>query len=137
MAAYCHEDCLGGDGSGSLKNEPQRARKCALGKNEKFLWPNDSPLRGSKASRRAGERMKSRLLFVAVAAGCLALSGPARARLAQGSKEKPAGETQVIEVTARKYEFAPAEIHVTKGSRVQLNNSGLRLRLELLYDFGL
>ena len=62
MAAYCHEDCLGGDGSGSLKNEPQRARKCAPGKNEKFLWPNDSPL----------------------------------------------------------YEFAPGEIHVTKGSRVRL-----------------
>ena len=61
--------------------------------------------------------MKSLLMFGAVAAGCLALSGPVRARLAQDSKEKPAGETQVIEVTARKYEFAPAEIHVTKGSR--------------------
>lgn len=64
--------------------------------------------------------MKSLLMFGAVAAGCLALSGPVRARLAQDSKEKPAGETQVIEVTARKYEFAPAEIHVTKGRRVRL-----------------
>jgi heme/copper-type cytochrome/quinol oxidase subunit 2 len=64
--------------------------------------------------------MKNLLTFGAFAAGCLALSGPARARLAQDSKEKPAGETQVIEVTARKYEFAPAEIHVPKGSRVRL-----------------
>ena len=61
--------------------------------------------------------MKSLLMFGAVAAGCLALSGPVRARFAQDSKEA-AGETQVIEVTARKYEFGPAEIHVTKGRRV-------------------
>ena len=59
-------------------------------------------------------------MFAAIAAGGLAWSAPAQARLAQDSKEKPAGEAQVIEVTARKYEFAPAEIHVTKGSRVRL-----------------
>jgi len=35
------------------------------------------------------------------AASFLALSGPARARLAQGSKEKTAREAQIIEVTAR------------------------------------
>lgn len=64
--------------------------------------------------------MRSLLMFGAVAAGCLALSGPARARLAQDSNEKPAAEAHVIEVTSRKYEFAPAEIHVTKGSRVRL-----------------
>jgi len=59
-------------------------------------------------------------MFRAIAAGGLALSAPAKARLAQDSKEKPAGEVQVIEVTARKYAFAPAEIHATKGSRVRL-----------------
>lgn len=59
-------------------------------------------------------------MFRAIAAGGLALSAPAQARPAQDSKEKPAGEAQVIEVTARKYEFAPGEIHVTKGSRVRL-----------------
>jgi plastocyanin len=70
-----------------------------------------------------------------VFAGCLALSGPTRARLSQDSREKPGGEAQVIEVTARKYEFAPAEIHVTKGNRVRLRvhstdeAHGIRLNL--------
>jgi cytochrome c oxidase subunit 2 len=79
--------------------------------------------------------MKSLLMFGAVVAGCLASSGPARARFSQDSNEKPAGEAQVIEVTARKYEFAPAEIHVTKGSRVRLRvhstdeAHGIRLNL--------
>ena len=79
--------------------------------------------------------MKGILMFGAIAASGLVLSAPARARLAQDSKEKPAGAAQVIEVTARKYEFAPREIHVTKGSRVRLKvhstdeAHGLRLNL--------
>lgn len=53
-----------------------------------------------------------------IAAGFLAFSAPAR--LARDSQERPSGEAQVIEVTARKYAFTPAEIHVTKGSKVRL-----------------
>jgi len=60
------------------------------------------------------------LMLGVIAAVLLALSGPARARLAQDTKEKTAREAQIIEVTARKYEFAPVEMHVRKGSKVRL-----------------
>lgn len=36
------------------------------------------------------------------------------------SNGRPQGETQVIEVSAKKYEFTPAEIRVKKGAHVQL-----------------
>src|SRR6266705_2663381 len=60
------------------------------------------------------------LMLGVIAAVLLALSGPARARLAQDTKEKTAREAQIIEVTARKYEFASVEMHVRKGSKVRL-----------------
>ena len=47
-------------------------------------------------------------VFGAVAMGCLARSAAA---------QQP---TQVIEVTAKKYEYSPAPIHVKAGSKVQL-----------------
>lgn len=49
-----------------------------------------------------------------------AAAGPANAVAEQ---EKTAGEqaqVKVIEVTAKKYEYTPGEIHVKKGTRVQL-----------------
>jgi cytochrome c oxidase subunit 2 len=49
---------------------------------------------------------------IAMAGGVVAISG-SHARAAQ----EPA---QVIEVSAKKYEFAPAEIHVKKGTSVRL-----------------
>ncbi len=64
--------------------------------------------------------MKGMLMLGVIAAVLLALSGPARARLAQDTKEKTAREAQIIEVTARKYEFASVEMHVRKGSKVRL-----------------
>jgi cytochrome c oxidase subunit 2 len=40
--------------------------------------------------------------------------------VAQDSQEKQSGERQVIEVSAKKYEFSPSEIHVKKGGEVRL-----------------
>ena len=39
---------------------------------------------------------------------------------AQAGEATPAGPVKVIEVTAKKYEYTPGEIHVKKGTRVQL-----------------
>jgi plastocyanin len=38
----------------------------------------------------------------------------------QGSMSSVAESPQVIEVSAKKYEFSPHEVHVKKGTRVQL-----------------
>ncbi len=38
----------------------------------------------------------------------------------QAGEVTPAGPVKVIEVTAKKYEYTPGEIHVKKGTRVQL-----------------
>jgi hypothetical protein len=72
------------------------------------------------ASKGAGARRKRILLFEVIAAGALAWSGPARARFAQDSKEKPAGEAQVMGVTARKIGVRTGRIHLTGGSKVRL-----------------
>ena len=49
---------------------------------------------------------------IAMAAGIIAISGSQST-----AAQEPA---QVIEVSAKKYEFAPAEIHVKKGTNVRL-----------------
>jgi cytochrome c oxidase subunit 2 len=49
---------------------------------------------------------------IAMAAGIIAISG------SQSTAAQEAA--QVIEVSAKKYEFAPAEIHVKKGTNVRL-----------------
>jgi heme/copper-type cytochrome/quinol oxidase subunit 2 len=53
----------------------------------------------------------------------------------QGSMSSVAESPQVIEVSAKKYEFSPHEVHVKKGTRVQLklrtddSAHGLKLNL--------
>jgi len=42
------------------------------------------------------------------------------ARGAKNPRAPAAGDVRVIEVTAQQYDFAPEEIHVKKGARVQL-----------------
>ena len=70
-----------------------------------------------------------------IGAGFLALSVSAPAGHMPGSNAEQAEGTQVIEVAAKKYEFAPGEIHVQKGSQVQLkvhsidDQHGIRLNL--------
>ncbi len=58
-------------------------------------------------------------LGIAVVAGTVLLVGNLVAQ-----QQNPAGGTtqpvQVIEMTAKKYEYTPGEIHVKKGARVQL-----------------
>lgn len=65
------------------------------------------------------------VLSAAVLLVLLLGADPAAIRL-ENAAAKPEGATgtvepaQVFEITARKYEFTPNEIHVKKGSRVQL-----------------
>lgn len=80
--------------------------------------------------------MKRTLTLSVFVASFLALSGSAvPARHVQGSKVEQAEGTQVIEVAAKKYEFTPEEIHVKKGSQVQLKvhstdeDHGIKLNL--------
>lgn len=57
--------------------------------------------------------MRGRLVFLGLA--CLVLVAVGRAQDAGGG-----GAVKVIEISAKKYEFAPNEIRVKKGERVQL-----------------
>ena len=106
-------------GNGAVDLNHNLAANACLARPKKISGLTTQHLARRWLQKGQGERMKGILMFGAIAASGLALSAPARARLAQDPKEKPAGEAQVIEVTARKYEFAPGEIHVTKGSRVR------------------
>ncbi len=47
------------------------------------------------------------------------------ARPARALQDSPAGQVQVIEVTAKRYEFDPATIHVKQGAKVQLKFTAL------------
>ena len=59
--------------------------------------------------------MRRRLLFVGL--GCLVMATLGRA---QGSDPNGGAAVKVVEISAKKYEFIPAEIRVKKGERVQL-----------------
>ena len=59
--------------------------------------------------------MRRRLLFVGLA--CLTMAAIGRA---QGSDPNGGAAVKVVEISAKKYEFIPAEIRVKKGERVQL-----------------
>ncbi len=62
--------------------------------------------------------MKKSILGCAAAVVCvLTLSAPA---LPQDPAAKSAVSPQVVEITADKYEFAPSEVHVRKGTFVRL-----------------
>jgi plastocyanin len=51
---------------------------------------------------------------------CVALLVIGRAPAAPHYQESSAPATQVVEMTGDKYAFSPAEIHVKKGTRVQI-----------------
>lgn len=59
--------------------------------------------------------MRKRWVFSGVA--CLAMATLGRT---QGAEANDAGVVKVIEISAKKYEFIPAEIRIKKGERVQL-----------------
>jgi cytochrome c oxidase subunit 2 len=59
--------------------------------------------------------LRKRLLFVVLA--CLTVATLGRA---QGTEGNDAGAVKVIEISAKKYEFIPAEVRVKKGERVEL-----------------
>jgi cytochrome c oxidase subunit II len=60
------------------------------------------------------------IAFAAIGlAGGIMLCGPQGTR-AQTRDASSSGSTKMIEVSAKKYEFDPAEIHVKKGTRVEL-----------------
>ncbi len=59
--------------------------------------------------------MRTRSLLVGL--GCLMVAIVGRA---QGSDPNNGAVVKVIEISAKKYEFTPAEVRVKKGERVQL-----------------
>jgi len=59
--------------------------------------------------------LRKRWVFSGVA--CLAMATLGRT---QGAEANDAGVVKVIEISAKKYEFIPAEIRIKKGERVQL-----------------
>lgn len=59
--------------------------------------------------------MRKRWVFAGLT--CLAMATLART---QGSEPNNGGGVKVIEISAKKYEFTPAEVRVKKGERVQL-----------------
>jgi cytochrome c oxidase subunit 2 len=59
--------------------------------------------------------LRRRWLFAGLA--CLAMATLGRS---QGTEANNAGVVKIIEISAKKYEFIPAEVRVKKGERVQL-----------------
>ncbi len=59
--------------------------------------------------------MRTRWSLVGIA--CLAMATLGRT---QGTEGNDAAAVKVIEISAKKYEFTPAEVRVKKGERVQL-----------------
>jgi hypothetical protein len=64
--------------------------------------------------------MKGAPIVTAVLAALLILPPATIAGHPRELQETQAGDGQVIEVTAKKYEFTPEEIHVKKGGKVRL-----------------
>lgn len=61
-------------------------------------------------------RIAKQVFSLFLAAGCSVAAGLASRAAAPQADQK----TQVIAVSAKKYEFIPSEIHVRKGARVEL-----------------
>jgi plastocyanin len=68
-------------------------------------------------SREFCEEDDLRMRWVFAGLACLAMAMLGRT---QGSEPSSAGAVKVIEISAKKYEFTPAEVRVKKGERVQL-----------------
>ena len=65
--------------------------------------------------------MRNRAVQAAiVSCACLGAAAGIIGIRAQVSESSPAGAAQVVEVSAKKYEFTPAEIRVKQGTRVEL-----------------
>jgi heme/copper-type cytochrome/quinol oxidase subunit 2 len=68
-------------------------------------------------SREIWEEDDLRKRWLLLGVTCLVMAALSRA---QGSDRNNAGAAKVIEISAKKYEFTPAEVRVKKGERVQL-----------------
>jgi len=62
----------------------------------------------------------SAALVALLLAGNLAGQQPGPVKAASEKPQASAGQVKVIEMTSKKYEYSPNEIHVKKGARVQL-----------------
>jgi cytochrome c oxidase subunit II len=86
----------------------------------KFTWKlSDSQLQYSQGGTKVQSVLRTVCLFLLI--GCAAATGFTR----PATMSKTDQDVQVIEVTAKKYEYTPSPIHVKRGAQIQLRITSL------------